>query len=408
MPSDPRQTPGVDPHELARMIAYFQDNFSFIHGVMDVAPGSLASRLQAVCQVIQADIFWNRQCMDELQLTNSNLTTERYWYWHENEKLREKISRLVVEKDKALEVSERAKAELEQHRTAERPLAIERVAEKAVGGTGARSDAPVETPQAPIPGQSVNSLDDSESSYNNKMDKNQEKNDARIKTKEDEHTLAAMKVQLSDAQQKQQGLQEQLAREQEKSKALIEQLQSTEQKSFRWAKDLETAAKKVAVLEGEKENDVVRISLELAQCRLDLAEARTTIDQRHEEEVKSEKTMEREDRDVVRIMEDLAQCKVEWAKVQAMVVERDEEVFKMGKAKEYEVRVLVKMLAEQEQTIEDMQALRKKESRKINTLEASCQALRDRLSAVIRPGSSSMQLRSRKPNQANPSKSRKS
>ncbi|KAG0354657.1 hypothetical protein BG005_006303 [Podila minutissima] len=209
-----------------------------------------------------------------------------------------------------------------------------------------------------------------------------------------------MKAQLSDAQQKQQGLQEQLAREQEKSKALIEQLQSAEQKSFRCAKDLETAAKKVAVLEGEKENDVVRISLELAQCRLDLAEARTTI--------KREKTKEHVDRDVARIIEDLAQCKVEWVKAQAMVAERDEEVFKMGKAKEYEVRVTVKMLAEQEQTIEDMQALRKKDSRKINTLEASCQALRERLSAVIRPGSSSVRLRSRKPKQANPNKSRRS
>lgn len=314
--------------------------------------------------------------------------------------LREKISRLVVEKYKALEVSERAKAELEQHRTAERPLAVGKVAEKAVGGTGARSDVPVETPQAPIQAQSANSPDVSESSCNNKMDKNQEKKNARIKTEEDERTLAAMKAQLSDAQQKQQGLQEQLAREQEKSKALIEQLQSAEQKSFRCAKDLETAAKKVAVLEGEKENDVVRISLELAQCRLDLAEARTTI--------KREKTKEHVDRDVARIIEDLAQCKVEWVKAQAMVAERDEEVFKMGKAKEYEVRVMVKMLAEQEQTIEDMQALRKKDSRKINTLEASCQALRERLSAVIRPGSSSMRLRSRKPKQANPNKSRRS
>lgn len=66
VPSDSRQTRGVDPHELNRVTAYLQANFPFIHGVMDVAPGSHISRLEAVCRVIQADVIWSRQCLDKV------------------------------------------------------------------------------------------------------------------------------------------------------------------------------------------------------------------------------------------------------------------------------------------------------------------------------------------------------
>ncbi|KAG0025543.1 hypothetical protein BGZ81_007084 [Podila clonocystis] len=352
------------------MIAYFQHNFSFVHGVMEVAPGS------------------------QLQLANNNLATERHWYWHENENLREKIQRLVTEKSQALKVTERANAELEQYRNAEKSLVVAKGTEKPVGGSGARSDFPVEASQTHLQTQSANSLDVNERCSNIQMGKNQKK-DTRINAKVEELTLEAMKTQLSDAEQKRQLLQEQLRQEQGKSRVLTEQLQSAEQKSFQRARDVEAATKKVTVLESEKEGETARIALELAQCRLDLAKARTAINQRNKEDVKRMTPKEREDRDVARIAEDLTQCKVDLAKAQATVAERDEEVFKMGKAKEYEVRVLVKMLAKQEQTIDDMQGLRRKDSRKIKTLEDTCRALRERLSAKARPGSS-MQLRSRK------------
>ncbi|KAG0029550.1 hypothetical protein BGZ82_007856 [Podila clonocystis] len=358
------------------MISYFQHNFSFVHGVMEVAPGS------------------------QLQLANNNLATERHWYWHENENLREKIKRLVAEKSQALEVTERAKAELKQYHAAEKPLVVAKETEKPVGGSGARSDIPVEASQAHIQTQSANSLDVNERCSNIQMGKNQRKKDVRINAKEEELTLEAMKTQLSDAEQKRQLLQEQLTQEQGKSRALAEQKQSAEKKSIQRARDVEEATKKVTVLESEKEGDMAKIALELAQCRLDLAKAQTAINQRNKEDAKRLALKEREDGDVARIAEDLMQCKVELDKAQATVAERDEEVFKMGKAKEYEVRVLVKMLAKQEQMIDDMQGLRGKDSRKIKTLEDTCHALRERLSAKVRPGSS-MQLRSRTTNKAN-------
>ncbi|KAG0095275.1 hypothetical protein BGZ93_006092 [Podila epicladia] len=172
----------------------------------------------------------------------------------------------------------------------------------AVGGTGPgiRSDVSVQSPETQVHAQSTNSLDFSESSDNNKLDNLQGKKDARMKTKDDERALTAMK--------------------------------SAEQKSFRRAKDLEIAAEKAAVLDGEKENDVMRTSLELAQCSLDLAKARTLITHWYEEETKRKKIEGRENRDVARIAQDLVQCKVELSKAQVVVAERDEEAFKMGKA----------------------------------------------------------------------------
>lgn len=362
---------------------------------------------------------------------------ERHRYRHENEKLRKKINRLDAEKNKVPEASKRPKAELERHRTvraAEGPLVVEKKTEKTIGRSGPRSDGTVEALQAQVQARSANSLDVSASSNNNKMSKNQRKKEARrIKTEEDQRAFEAMRARLSDTEQMRCGLQGQLAREREKNKALIEQLQSAEQRSFRRSKDLEKVIKKVKVLEGEKWSDRAKITLELEQSRLDLAKARATIDQKDKEEVKRKKAKVREDSDITKITEVLAKYKVDpvkaqakvrerneeefkmgeagdradsdieriakdLAKAQATIAERDEDVFKMGKAKEYEVRVLVKMLAEQEQTIEDMQLLRDKDGRKIKTLEGTCQALRKRLSDTIRSGSGSMQLRSRKTN----------